>query len=263
MKKVRLFVLACASAFAVCSSQSSQAAFADAVMSYNLGTGFANGFTNTSSVLGAPTATANPFSPAFRNTQLLSVGSGGFVTVQFASPVLNDAANPFGLDFLIFGNTGFVVTNGNFSGGGITDGSMLGNNTGSTRVSVSENGVTFYQLNPTLARVVDGLYPTDGIGNPGIPVDPQLSNADFSGQGLSGLRALYNGSAGGMGYDIGWAQDTSGNSVSLNGVSFVRVDVLSGKSEIDAFAAVPEPSTVSLGILAGAVFALRWRKASA
>jgi len=42
-------------------------------------------------------------------------------------------------------------------------------------------------------------------------------------------------------------------------VNFVRVDVLSGKSEVDAFAAVPEPSTVSLILLATAAFgAGRW-----
>ena len=55
------------------------------------------------------------------------------------------------------------------------------------------------------------------------------------------IRSLYNGSGGGTGYDISWAQDGGGQSVFLPSISFVRVDVLSGKSEIDAISAVPEP----------------------
>jgi hypothetical protein len=256
MKKVGLFVLALAS-FVV--SAPRVAGFADAVIDYNLGSGFASGFTNASTVLGSPTVSANPFSPAFRNTQLLSVGAGGYLTVQFFAPIVNDADNPYGLDFLIFGNTGFVITNGNFSGGGITDGSLFGNNPGSTRVSVSADNLTFYQLNPSLAPVVDGLFPTDGSGNFNLPVNPSLTGSDFAGQGLSGIRSLYNGSAGGVGYDIAWAQDNLGNSVSLPSISFVRIDVLSGKSEIDGFAAVPEPSTAGLALLAAAsVAAGRW-----
>src|SRR6267142_585389 len=113
MKKVRSFVLALASLFVV---STTHAGFADAVIDYNLGSGFASGFTNTSTVLGAPTASANPFSPAFRNTQLLSLGAGGSVTVRFDTPIQNDSAHPYGLDFTVFGNSGFTITNGNFSG---------------------------------------------------------------------------------------------------------------------------------------------------
>jgi hypothetical protein len=258
MKKIRLYLLACASLFVI---SKTRAGFADAVIDYNLGSGFAIGFTNASTVLGAPTVSANPFSPAFRNTQLLSIGAGGYLTVQFSTPILNDAANPYGLDFMIFGNAGFVITNGNFSGGGITDGSLFGNNPGSTRISVSADNITYCLLNPSLSPVVDGLFPTDGAGNVNQPVNPSLTGSDFAGQGLDGIRSLYNGSAGGMGYDIGWAQDDFGNSVSLPSVSFVRVDVLSGKSEIDAFAAVPEPSTVSLALLAATTLGMgRWMK---
>jgi len=250
MKKVRLFLLAAASSFVAFTVK---AGFADAVVSYDPGSGFASGFINTSTVLGPPTTSANPFSPAFRDTQLLSLGAGGFLTVQFSSPIANDPQNSFGLDFLIFGNAGFIITNGNFSGGGITDGSLFGNNTGSTRVSVSADNTTYYQLNPTFAPVVDGLFPTDGSGNITQPVNPSLTGSDFAAQGLAGIRSLYNGSAGGTGFDISWAQDSLGNSVFLPSVSFVRVDVLSGKSEIDAFVAVPEPGTIKLLLLALAV----------
>lgn len=257
MSKLRLFVLVLASLFVV--STTHAAGFADAVIAYDLGSGFANGFTNASTVLGSPASTVNPFSPAFRNTQLLSIGAGGYLTVQFSTPIANDPGNPYGLDFSIFGNSGFIITNGNFSGGGITDGSLFGNNPGATRVSVSLDNLTYYQLNPSLAPVVDGMFPTDGSGNFQLPVNPLFTGSDFAGQGLSGIRSLYNGSAGGSGFDISWAQDNLGNSVTLPSVNFVRVDVLSGKSEIDAFAAVPEPTTISFALLATAAFGLtRW-----
>ena len=157
------------------------------------------------------------------------------------------------------GNSGFIITNGNFSGGGITDGSLFGNNPGVTRVSVSADNLAYYQLNPSLAPVVDGMFPTDGGGNPQLPVNPSILGSDFAGQGLSGIRSLYNGSAGGTGFDISWAQDNQGNSVSLPTISFVRIDVLGGKSEIDAFATVPQPATLSLALLGLATFsAMRW-----
>jgi hypothetical protein len=158
--------------------------------------------------------------------------------VQFNTPIENDPAHRYGFDFTIYGNSGFLITNGNFSGGGITDGSIFGNNTGATRVSVSRDNVTYYRLNPAFAPTVDGWYPTDGGGNPGLPVDPMLSQTNFAGQGLAGIRALYNGSAGGGSFDLSWAQDTNGNSVFLSDVSYVRVEVLSGKSEVDAFSVV-------------------------
>ena len=115
---------------------------------------------------------------------------------------------------------------------------MYGNNTGSSRVSVSSDGVTFYTLNPALAPTVDTLFPTDGAGNFFLPVNPALSAASFSGQGLAGIAARYAGSGGGAGYDLAWAQDSNGLSVALASASFVRVEVLSGKSEIDGMAAV-------------------------
>src|SRR5688572_17832556 len=99
MSKLRLSVLAITSLFVLPTIRA--AGFADAVISYNLGSGSANGFTNAATVLGAPTSTANPFSPAFRNTQLLSIGVGGYLTVQFFTPIANDPGNPYGLDFTI------------------------------------------------------------------------------------------------------------------------------------------------------------------
>lgn len=246
MKKNRLVALVFAGALFSFNSYAQN--FADGFIFYNPGSNFSSGFTNASTSLGQPTATANPFSPAFRNTQLVSLGTGGSLTVQFNTPITNDPAHPFGLDFTIFGNSGFVITNGNFSGGGITDGSLFGNNTGATRVWVSADNLNYFELNPLLAPVVDGLFPTDGAANFLKPVNPVLGQSAFAGQNLAGIRALYDGSAGGSSYDISWAEDSLGNAVALNTISFIRVDVSGGKSEIDGFSivAVPEPGTAAI-----------------
>ena len=267
MFQVRSLVLAATSLLSVSIASTSFAAgFADAVINYSPGLGFSAGYTNAAVALGEPSRVTpgqfggpvEPFSAPYLSSQLVSLGTNGFLTVRFDTPILNDASHPFGLDFNIYGNSGFAITNGDYSGGGITDGSLYGANPGQTRVSVSADGTNFFVLNPTYAMAVDGLFPTDGSGQFEIPVAPSLTSASFNGLSLSGIRALYAGSGGGTGYDLGWAQDTNGFSVALPSVSFVRVEVLSGKSEIDGFSVVtvPEPSTWTL-VAAGV--GLIWR----
>jgi hypothetical protein len=252
MLKIRLTVVALAGLLVVCNGR---AQYADTVVSYFPGTGFSAGFTNPAAALGQPSIVTpgpfggpvDPFDPPYLRSQLVSIGSGGSLTVKFSLPILNHPRNRFGIDFIIFGNTGFVITNDfdpvtfNWIGTPATDGSLLGNNPGTTRVSVSRDGVVFYQLNPALAPTVDGLLPTDGVGDFHTPADPTLTAADFAGQTLDGIRALYYGSAGGSGYDISWAQDAQGQPVRLPEISYVRIEVLSGKSEVDGLSAVFVP----------------------
>lgn len=255
MQKKPFVALALVSALVTPTIVSAQ--FADTVISYTSGTGIQTGYDTPASALGEPSritpgmfgGPVDPFNSAYLSSQVVALGMGGSLTVQFNSPILNNLSNPFGLDFNIFGNAGFVITNGDYSGGGITDGSLYGADATSTRVSVSADGINFFTLNPALAPIVDGFFPTDGSGNFGLPVNPALNAGSFAGQDLLGIRSLYNGSGGGRGFDISWAQDGVGNSVLLGSISFVRVDVLGGNAEIDGFAVVPEPATASLMLL--------------
>jgi len=246
MKIIRFTSLALAGSLIV--GVSVQAQYADAVVSYTPGSGINPNFTNANAALGAPSPvnpfgeSVDPFDPPYGTNQVVSLGAGGSLTLHLDTPVVNDPSHPFGIDFIVFGNAGFIITNGDFSGGGITDGSLFGNNpnAGGTLVSVSADGVNFFRLDPSRARGVDGLYPTDAGGNPLIPVNPVLTNADFAGQDLAGIRSRYNGSAGGTPFDLNDAIDGAGNPVQLPGVTYVKIDVFQGGSEIDALSVLPQ-----------------------
>jgi hypothetical protein len=249
MKKIQLLMLALAG-FVVTSHAAD--GFADSVVNYDPGIGYVADYTNVSAVLGEP-STINPygdatdvFDPPYGTNQILSIGTGGSLTVEFKRPVPHNPRNPFGIDFIIFGDAFFIVTNDvdsnyNWIGTPATDGSLYPFSPGETRVSVSRDGRKFYVLNPALAPAVDGLYPTEGTGDFHRAVDPTLTPADFSGLTEAGIQTLYDGSGGGAGYNISWAQDSRGRSVWLPEIRFIRVEVLSGLAEVDAFSAVFNP----------------------
>jgi hypothetical protein len=267
MKKKLFVSLALAGLFVIPTLTHAQ--FASSVVSYTEGNGVESGYDVPAAALGAPSQVTpgiyggpvDPFDAPYLPSQIVGIGTGGSLTLQFNTPIQNNPGNPFGLDFIIFGHAGFNITNGDYSGGGITDGSLYTGGTSDAQVSVSADGTTFYTLNPALTPQVDGLFPTDGSGNPFLPVNPALTAADFAGQDLAGIRALYNGSAGGAGFSLAWAIDSNGQSVFLSSVDYVRLDVLNDGTPayIDAISVVPEPATWTLAITSAGLFLLRRR----
>jgi len=237
-----------------------RAQFANAVVSYDHGSGFSANFTNSNAALGAPTSGSGvtPFAPPFSTGQIVSIGAGGSLTLQLSTPIVNRPESPFGIDFLVFGNSFFVVTNGS-GASALTSGAVFTSSL-STRVEVSADALTWFTLDPARAPIVGTLSPTDGIGDPGRAVDPALKSSDFAGLNLSGIRSLYNGSAGGAGFDLAWAQDGSGNSVELPSADYIRIDVLSGRTQIDAVSATPEPRAWALGLMGICLFWLRAKR---
>ncbi len=231
------------------------AQFATSVVSYTPGTGANSSYNNPNAALGAPTTyigyqNADPFNAPYLSSDLVGLGAGGSLTLQFGSPIVHSPSHPYGLDFIVFGHAGFNIVNGNYSGGGITDGSFYQGGVGMVNVSVSVDGTTFYPLSAPAAvsAQVDGLFPTDANGNPFLPVNPALTAASFAGQGLAGIRSLYAGSAGGTGFDLSWA------GVPLSSVDYVRFEVVSGSAYIDAVSevqAVPEPAAWAFIPIAG------------
>ena len=255
MKKIRLSEI-CLSALVLAAvlfaSPSARAQFASSVVSYNPGTGFAASFTNASAALGAPASGSSitPFAPPFSSSQIVSIGAGGSIALQFNTPIAINPSAPFGIDLNIFANEFFTRSTSN-----TVSGSFF--HAASTTVQVSTDGSTWFTLNPALAPPVGALFPTDGTGNPLIAVNPALTLNDFIGQNLAGIRALYGGSAGGTGYSLAWAQDADGNSVALSSADFLRIEVASGVVDLDAIAAVPEPGILNLLLLAALILGLK------
>jgi len=261
MKKALFVSLAVASL--LFHPQVSRAQFASSIVSYTEGNGVQSGYNDPTAALGAPTVyngyqITDPFNPPYQASDIVGIGTGGSITLQFNTPILNNPANPFGLDFIIFGHAGFLE---DFGTGAAVDGSLFTGGTSDVRVSVSADGNTFYTLNPLLTPQVDGLFPTDASGNPLLPVNPALTAADFAGLDLNGIRALYAGSAGGAGFSLAWTIDSSGQSVSLPSVDYIQLDVLDGGTPayIDAISVVPEPATWTLAVIGVGLFSMRRR----
>jgi hypothetical protein len=238
-------MLSLAAASLVLASEVSGGPYATAVVNYNPGTNYAPGYTNTSAVIGKPSMEdsygdpVDPFDPAYQTSQILSVGSNGWLTVEFDPPIVETAGHPFGRDFIIFGNSFFIVTNAvdtnyNYIGTPATSGELV-TDAARTTVSVSRDGVNYYRLNPALAPIVNTLFPTDGEGDFQLPVDPALTASNFAGATLDGVAALYQGSAGGASFSISWAEDTNGNPVSLYDIRYARIDVRADRCKSPVF----------------------------
>ena len=253
-----------------------RAQHASAVLRYEPGEGYATefgtgiGYTNALAVLGEPSRTTpgpfggpvDPFSPPWQPSQVVSLGSGGILELQLDSAIRRDPTHPFGIDFMVFGGSGFVIVNGDYSGGGITDGSVFGQDGAQVRVSVASADGPWLTLDPALAPRLEGLFPTDGSGDFTRAVNPALTPADFNGLGLDGIRIAYDGSGGGTGFSLAWARDGSGQPAPLAEATRLRLEVLSGRVEVDAVAAVrpvPEPGTLALAGVAAVAWLGRSR----
>jgi hypothetical protein len=240
--------------------------FASVVVKYVPGT-VAGSFTNATCAIGRPTVdtkgdgfyispTASvpvvPVNAAFWATEVVTVGVGGELVLKFDHQILNDPANPYGIDFLIFGNT-FQAT----SGGEWRNGDPSLSRAGSTgfaefgRVSVSQDGQTWYTFSagpyadsfaPTLGRCYDPVNPVSSLGtwnhwwgiptDPTLPLPPALSFAKFQGRTVAEIAGVYDKSAGGTGFDL--------SAVGLDWIQYVRIQDAGNNAtpEIDAIADV-------------------------
>lgn len=221
--------------------------FADTLIDYEAGSNPVSGFDAPSTVLGSPErfsgeglfeSVVSVFSGPFMPHEIVSIGAGGWLTVEFDEPVTDDPANPWGVDLLIFGNAFFI--DDDFPNGVV--GGLFGSAVGV--VEVSEDGRRWVTVRGASAV---GLYPTQGWldagpydATPGsvptdftLPVNPSLTLRDFLGTSLESVLSLYAGSGGGTGIDLADAGVTS--------CRFVRVSLPADAAEpmqIDAFSDV-------------------------
>ncbi|MEN6355545.1 MAG: PEP-CTERM sorting domain-containing protein [Armatimonadota bacterium] len=193
---------------------------------------------------------------------ITTLNTGQWMEVKFDHQVMDDPLNPYGIDFLVFGNSFFVGSGTvsdttNMNTYKLTNGSIFAEN---MKVSVSQDGTDWYTYNN--GPYADAMFPTNAYlwdsanacwtntqADFTKPVNPSLTSADFAGKTGAQAIALFDGSAGGTGFDLaesgfGWIQ-------------YIKVEGVSGFSggEIDGFsdvAAVPEPSSL-LALVTGAV----------
>jgi hypothetical protein len=250
-------IAACILLLAVTYMARAQDPYADFVASYVTGTGsgFEPSYDDSSVALGAPASEAEITAPAYSSSDIVGVGEGGELTVGFDTPITNDpTGHADGLDFTIFGNQFFILGGSDITG--------IYDHPGLT-VWVSQNGTNFYELVAPdgTPHGADDLYPTEGDGNPFLPVSPSLSLSDFEGGTADQAMSLYGGSAGGASFSISWAQDAEGDPVDLPSISYIMVEGSSGYGYIDAFArveAIPEPANILLLLFAAAgLFSMR------
>jgi hypothetical protein len=221
--------------------------WADSVVSFDEGIGGSPGYNIPEVALGEPSrftgediwpGVVSPFNSPWLANEIVSIGAGGSLVVSFDEPVQDNSANPWGVDVLIFSNTGCMdnsypnaIVGGLFS----NDGGMI---------EVSQNGKQWYQITTVLA---DGLWPTRGFldsqpydsiegTHPSdftLPVDPRLTLDDVMNLGNDELMSLYKASGGGTPIDI--------SETGLSEISFVRITVNESSKltpEIDGFADV-------------------------
>ena len=91
--------------------------WADQVIAHDPGLGGAPGYDQPEVALGPPArmsggsidpGVVSPFQPAWTPSEVVSLGLGGRLRLQFDEPVEDDPANPYGIDLIIFGNAGFT-----------------------------------------------------------------------------------------------------------------------------------------------------------
>ncbi|HTO70354.1 MAG TPA: hypothetical protein VMR31_10875 [Myxococcota bacterium] len=233
--------------------------FATQVISYVPGTNAQVGYDDPSTSLGAPSRVTGtgpfdgdvtPFNAPYQPTDVVSIGAGGELTVKFDHPITDDPHHSYGIDLLVFGNAFLGL---DFDTG-IADGTLFDE---PGHIAVSQDGVTWVNVPNVFA---DSLFPTLGFQNtPGPfasggtiptdftkPVNPALTAASFAGKDIAGVSALYAGSGGGAGIDL--------SVLGLPWIEYVRVFQPAGdafSTEVDAFAAVPEPGMPTLLGVAG------------
>jgi hypothetical protein len=227
--------------------------FATAVVEYVPGIGAAAGYQNPQSALGWPErftgeglypGVVSPFSSPWLSHEVVSIGLGGRLTLELGEDIVDDPANPYGIDFIVFGNAFFWdlawplgVAGQLYAEGG--------------PISVSEDGLNFI---PVPGAVADGAMPTLGYLDVGpysevpgevesdfrMPFDPKLAKSPMAGLSFEELRELYGASGGGHGVDIA--------ATGLARVRFVRIEgpAGSGSTEVDALTVVAPPLVADL-----------------
>ncbi|MHC5059611.1 MAG: hypothetical protein ACYTFK_00800 [Planctomycetota bacterium] len=168
-----------------------------------------------------------PVYVAWEEDQVVKIGFGGHLTLKFSHRVSDDKNNPYGVDFIVFGNAFQWIgggTNWEYQDPATATISSDDVFAEPGLVSVSQDGWTWYSFDdpnlpkadtfaPTLGRTYDPNSAVDTypgwenkwwgpVTNPTVPLDPNLTPADFAGKTVAEVCTIYGQSAGGTGFDL-------------------------------------------------------------
>ena len=200
-----------------------------------------------------------PAYPPFRHFEIVGLGTGGELVVSFDHPVEDDPLNPYGADFIVFGNTLQELSSGEWTNGSPHDYTM-GTFTGGDDeglVSVSQDGTNWFTfaagpfadtVAPTLGRRFDPDHPDPALGvsnawwgaptDPRWPLDPVLGPGAFAGLTLAEMCRAYGRSAGGTAFDLGTLPLPPDPGTGRKWFRFLRVERQVWHPEIDALSDV-------------------------
>ncbi len=202
-------------------------------------------YSEPNNVLGHPTmymygmwgGPISPVNPAWMEGELFSLESygdeelepgeedgPGYVTIEFDHDVVDDPANPYGLDFIVFGNAMCIRKGNEYYGEADDPGASILKGEGNpeyAKVEVSADGTHWFT--DSTWKFADNFAPTLGylyepaLADPALysgnrwwgraahatkPVNPTVDFADCANKTLTQVCNAYNGAAGGTGYDI-------------------------------------------------------------
>jgi hypothetical protein len=202
-----------------------------------------------------------PVYPPFRAFEVVTIGNGGKLVLRFNHKVSDDENNLYGIDFIVFGNARWRIS----SEGSWTlqsNPETVTVDSGFFRepgiVSVSQDGVNWYAFSngpyaddfaPTASYQWDDVNDVWGRElNPTRPVDPNLTPANFNGKSIAEIIEIYNGSAGGTGFDLKWLAPNDYQALTIDPntgqrwIQYIKIEDDAGgtsvTTEIDAIADV-------------------------
>jgi len=247
--------------------------FASRLVGYK-GSFGANPYDDPSAVLGAParfvkasatkTFACSMVYPAWNLSPdgeklIVTLDTDAEIIVGFDHRVSDDVHNPFGIDFIVFGNAAFKADTDEYLA---PDTDMARCRIASPAAVLDERVTVSVAQDPngpwyTFADGPwgDDIYPTNAFAwddsagdwsgelDPLRPVDPNLGLSDFAGLTVAEAIRMYDGSAGGTGFDLQWLAPEDFESLAVDPetgrrwIQYIRVtsDEL---GEVDAFADV-------------------------
>lgn len=235
-------------------------------------------YNNSKNALGRPTTymnfeyggVVNPINPAWGENDLYSIvqydeEAPAYIDIEFDHRVYDDPQNPYGQDFIVFGNAMLSYTgNGSsyYAEGEAPENFTIASTCLSelAEIEVSQDGKTWYTIPdapyadcfaPTLGYTYDTTAPDTNLfkGNlwwstrtdPTLPLPTTLSSSDWSNITLAELCKRYNGSAGGTSYDISKIKELASDETGRKWIKFVRVKPVFEEYDDEGYPLFSEP----------------------